>query len=234
MGSIGRATIKPNFPGSGRAAAWIGRTAGQAERVVRRSRGGRQGFGGLTWIRPALSCMRRCLSRPALVARSRIHGDQPGRIPAESDRGSRTRDLEPGGGSGGPLELATGPSGKRPKPCALHWRSRTTSSSPCPTQARPSGTWRIPPGSSRRSSWPRYGRAPGPWTQQYSYLFNSYYNAVGERISRDRRGLLSRPTVAEVFRYRAAIDERVKDFLEAGQRGSARPGPEHVHPGPAP
>ena len=37
---------------------------------------------------------------------------------------------------------------------------------------------------------------------------------MGERISRDRRGLLSRPTVAEVFRYRAAIDERVKDFLE--------------------
>ncbi len=54
----------------------------------------------------------------------------------------------------------------------------------------------------------------GPVDTKYSYLFNSYYNAVGERISRDRRGLLSRPTVAEVFRYRAAIDERVKEFLE--------------------
>src|SRR5436853_1573498 len=34
---------------------------------------------------------------------------------------------------------------------------------------------------------------------QYSYLFNSYYNAVGERIGRADRGLLSRPTVAEVY-----------------------------------
>ena len=46
-----------------------------------------------------------------------------------------------------------------------------------------------------------------PVNSQYSYLFNSYYNAVGERIARDRRGLLSRPTVADVYRYRAAIDE---------------------------
>ena len=53
-----------------------------------------------------------------------------------------------------------------------------------------------------------------PVDNKYSYLFNSYYNAVGERISRDRRGLLSRPTVAEVFGYRAAIDERVGAFLE--------------------
>ena len=37
-----------------------------------------------------------------------------------------------------------------------------------------------------------------PVDSRYSYLFNSYYNAVGERIARDRRGLLSRPTVAEV------------------------------------
>ena len=43
-----------------------------------------------------------------------------------------------------------------------------------------------------------------PVNSQYSFLFNSYYNAVGERIARDRRGLLSRPTVAEVYDYRAA------------------------------
>jgi ergothioneine biosynthesis protein EgtB len=50
----------------------------------------------------------------------------------------------------------------------------------------------------------------------YSYLFNSYYNAVGDRIPRPRRGLLSRPTVAEVNRYRAAVDDRMRDFFAAG------------------
>jgi ergothioneine biosynthesis protein EgtB len=53
-----------------------------------------------------------------------------------------------------------------------------------------------------------------PINSQYSFLFNSYYNAVGERIARDRRGLLSRPTVAEVYEYRAAIDGRMEAFLD--------------------
>jgi ergothioneine biosynthesis protein EgtB len=48
---------------------------------------------------------------------------------------------------------------------------------------------------------------------QYAYLFNSYYNALGERIPRPERGFLSRPTVAEVYRYRAAVDERMRRFL---------------------
>ena len=37
----------------------------------------------------------------------------------------------------------------------------------------------------------------------YGYLFNSYYIAAGERHSRPKRGLLSRPTVEEIYRYRA-------------------------------
>jgi ergothioneine biosynthesis protein EgtB len=49
---------------------------------------------------------------------------------------------------------------------------------------------------------------------RYGFLFNSYYNAIGERIARDRRGLISRPTVADVYRYRAAIDERIESFLD--------------------
>src|SRR4051794_27465238 len=48
----------------------------------------------------------------------------------------------------------------------------------------------------------------------YAYLFNSYYNALGERTPRPERGLLSRPTVAEVYRYRAAIDDGMCRFLE--------------------
>jgi len=52
-----------------------------------------------------------------------------------------------------------------------------------------------------------------PRYPEYNFLFNSYYNAVGERIARDRRGLLSRPTIAEVRRYRAEIDARIEDWL---------------------
>ena len=37
----------------------------------------------------------------------------------------------------------------------------------------------------------------------YDYLFNSYYEAVGPRHPRPERGLISRPTVAEVGAYRA-------------------------------
>jgi ergothioneine biosynthesis protein EgtB len=59
-----------------------------------------------------------------------------------------------------------------------------------------------------------------PVDPRYGFLFNSYYNAVGERIARDRRGLLSRPTVAEVYGYRAAVDQRVREFLlRAGDAG---------------
>src|ERR1700746_1765311 len=45
-----------------------------------------------------------------------------------------------------------------------------------------------------------------PYHPQYRYLFHSYYDAVGERWSRPERGLLTRPTVAEVLQYRRAID----------------------------
>ena len=55
-----------------------------------------------------------------------------------------------------------------------------------------------------------------PHAAPYRYLFNSYYNAVGPMHCRAARGMLSRPTVAEVMAYRAAIDERMASFLEAG------------------
>lgn len=56
------------------------------------------------------------------------------------------------------------------------------------------------------SAIPNY-QSPFP---QYGFLFNSYYNTVGSRTSRPRRGMLSRPTVAEVFEYRRYIDEQVQ------------------------
>lgn len=50
---------------------------------------------------------------------------------------------------------------------------------------------------------------------RYHEIFNSYYNTLGEQWQRDSRGLLSRPSVQEVYAYRAAVDARMLELLEA-------------------
>src|SRR4029077_8414042 len=52
-----------------------------------------------------------------------------------------------------------------------------------------------------------------PFHPGYAYLFNSYYEAAGPRYSRSDRGLLSRPTVAEVTRSRAHVDAAMQGLL---------------------
>jgi ergothioneine biosynthesis protein EgtB len=52
-----------------------------------------------------------------------------------------------------------------------------------------------------------------PFHPQYALLFNSYYNAVGEQYPRPRRGLLSRPTVEEIYRYRTHVDGEIAALL---------------------
>lgn len=47
----------------------------------------------------------------------------------------------------------------------------------------------------------------------YGFLFNSYYNSIGERTLRSNRGDLSRPTIAEVYQYRKYVDEQMLGFL---------------------
>ncbi|MBD3402258.1 ergothioneine biosynthesis protein EgtB [candidate division GN15 bacterium] len=49
----------------------------------------------------------------------------------------------------------------------------------------------------------------------YYYIFNSYYQAFGDRAERSGRGTLSRPTVEQVYAYRAAVDERMHELFEA-------------------
>ena len=49
---------------------------------------------------------------------------------------------------------------------------------------------------------------------QYNFLFNSYYVQIGERFERAQRGLLSRPTVEEVFEYRNYVNKNILKFLE--------------------
>ena len=59
-----------------------------------------------------------------------------------------------------------------------------------------------------------------PYDPEYNYLFNSYYEAVGERHARDRRGLLTRPSAEEVTAYRRHVDRAMHDFLESGACGA--------------
>ncbi len=49
--------------------------------------------------------------------------------------------------------------------------------------------------------------------EQYAYLYNSYYNALGERHPRARRGMLTRPSVATLRDYRRHVDEAVTAWL---------------------
>ena len=60
-----------------------------------------------------------------------------------------------------------------------------------------------------------------PFDPAYRVLFNSYYTGVGERYPRPRRGLISRPTLDDVLRYRAQVDERMMQLL-------AQHAPDHV------
>jgi len=63
------------------------------------------------------------------------------------------------------------------------------------------------------------------YDEQWPFLFNSYYEAEGERIMRGKRGLVTRPTLADVLEWRAHVteamqpllaDERCKDLIELG------------------
>jgi ergothioneine biosynthesis protein EgtB len=48
----------------------------------------------------------------------------------------------------------------------------------------------------------------------FRYLFNSYYETVGPRHPRSQRGLLSRPTVEEVARYRVHVDAAMEKLID--------------------
>jgi len=48
----------------------------------------------------------------------------------------------------------------------------------------------------------------------YNYLFNSYYESIGERLLRSNRGNLSRPSVYEILKYREHVDHYIMELLQ--------------------
>jgi ergothioneine biosynthesis protein EgtB len=49
---------------------------------------------------------------------------------------------------------------------------------------------------------------------KYTFLFNSYYDHVGERVDRPKRGFLSRPTLEEILTYRHAVDKAMGELID--------------------
>ena len=50
----------------------------------------------------------------------------------------------------------------------------------------------------------------------YNFVFNSYYETIGARVIRTDRGNLSRPTVEDIYRYRAYVDRAMNELLIGG------------------
>ncbi len=53
-----------------------------------------------------------------------------------------------------------------------------------------------------------------PYSKEFLFYFNSYYEGFGARIERPKRGTKSRPTVRETVAYRNHVDEQMQRFLE--------------------
>ena len=70
-------------------------------------------------------------------------------------------------------------------------------------------------------------RASGyiPFDPVWDRLFNSYYESVGARVARPSRGMITRPSLAEVLAYRRAIDARMADWLRDLDEGADSEGP---------
>ena len=56
--------------------------------------------------------------------------------------------------------------------------------------------------------------------ERFAYLFNSYYEAEGERHDRPKRGMLSRPSLDAVRDWRASVDEALERALPSLPRAA--------------
>ncbi|KQS32439.1 ergothioneine biosynthesis protein EgtB [Pedobacter sp. Leaf194] len=51
------------------------------------------------------------------------------------------------------------------------------------------------------------------YDDNYNFVFNSYYETIGNRVIRTDRGNLSRPSVNDIYKYRSYVDEAMVKFL---------------------
>lgn len=61
-----------------------------------------------------------------------------------------------------------------------------------------------------------------PFDARFSHLFNSYYESLGPRHPRPQRGLLTRPSLAEVHAYREHVDQALEAFFSNAGAGTWR------------
>lgn len=59
-----------------------------------------------------------------------------------------------------------------------------------------------------------YASGYTPIDERCHFLFNSYYYSAGTMHARPKRGLLSRPTLAEILEYRAHVDEAMLSLID--------------------
>lgn len=67
----------------------------------------------------------------------------------------------------------------------------------------------------------KYSRGYQVFDEHSAYVFNSYYESVGEKVVRTDRGNLSRPTVDWVYQYREYVTAALKEFFESSKELSA-------------
>jgi len=56
-----------------------------------------------------------------------------------------------------------------------------------------------------------------PFDERFAYLYNSYYVSAGPRQARPQRGLITRPSAAEIGAYRAYVDDAVAELIETAK-----------------
>jgi ergothioneine biosynthesis protein EgtB len=66
----------------------------------------------------------------------------------------------------------------------------------------------------------KYERNFKPFDANFRVLFNSYYTGIGDRYPRPKRGLISRPSLDQIFKYRQQVDDRVLRLLDGAHARS--------------
>jgi len=58
----------------------------------------------------------------------------------------------------------------------------------------------------------------------FNFLFNSYYNTIGKQFPRNQRGLISRPSLAQIKAYRVHVDQQILELLSGSESTEAKAG----------